>query len=70
MHYMTFGLDPHIPHISLCQQQQPLSGNVILFKQVGVNLHAAKVFPCDRNGHTRFLLTHKQHIDKRLPRSD
>lgn len=41
MHDMAFGLDPHVAHVALCEQQQPLSGDVILFEQIGVNLHVA-----------------------------
>lgn len=45
MHDVAFGLDPHVSHVDLCEQQQPLPGDVVLFEQVGVNLHAQRALP-------------------------
>lgn len=42
MHDVTFGLDPHVPHVVFGQQQQPLPGDVVFLEQIGVQLHAAQ----------------------------
>lgn len=47
MHDVAFGLDPHVSHVALCEQQQPLSGDVVFFEEVGVNLHAQRALPWD-----------------------
>lgn len=42
MHDVTFGFDPHVPHIVFRQQQQPLPGDVVFLEQVGIQLHPAR----------------------------
>lgn len=42
VHDVTLGLHPHVPHVVFCQQQKPLSGDVVFLEQIGVQLHAAR----------------------------
>lgn len=42
MHDVTFGLDPHVPHVVFRQQQQPLPGDVVFLEKVSVQLHPAR----------------------------
>ena len=45
VHNVTFGLDPHVVHVIFREQEQPLSSDVILLKQVSVHLHVTWAFP-------------------------
>lgn len=38
VHDVTFGGDPHVPHVIFREQQQPLASDVIFLKQVSVQL--------------------------------
>lgn len=63
MHDVAFGLDPHFSHVALFEQQQPIPGDVVLFEQVGVNLHAQRALPWEGARQT----SHRAQKKKKLP---
>lgn len=45
VHGVAFGLNPHIPHVTISEEQQAFSCDVIIFKEVRVALHVVCTDP-------------------------
>lgn len=54
VHDMTFRLDPHVPHVIFCEQQQPLPSDVIFSEQISVKLHVTRSFSWEEDKLTFF----------------